>query len=62
MSADFLRLVGAVAGGRTSGRFSGLSSVSVDSAGPVAGHRRGAVSQERQCEALLGTDTEERGW
>ncbi|MFC5959280.1 hypothetical protein ACFP51_34135 [Streptomyces pratens] len=61
MSADFLRLVGVVAGGRTSGSRAGLSSVSVDSAGPVAGHRRGAVSQERRSEALLGTDTEGRG-
>ncbi|KOT34847.1 hypothetical protein ADK41_25670 [Streptomyces caelestis] len=60
MSAGFLRLVGAVAGGRTSGRFCGLPPVSVGSAGPVAGHRRNAVFQGRQCEALFGTDAE--GW
>jgi hypothetical protein len=59
MSAGFLRLVGAVAGGRTSGRFCGLSSVSVDSAAPLTGHRRSAVSQERQSTAH-GTNTERR--
>jgi hypothetical protein len=59
VSAGFLRLVGAVAGGRTSGRFCGLSSVPVDSAALLTRHRRGAVSQERQSTAH-GTDTERR--
>ncbi|MFE7034574.1 hypothetical protein ACFU9Y_30115 [Streptomyces sp. NPDC057621] len=61
MSASFLRRVDAVAGGRALGRGAVLSSGSVASAGPVAGHRRGAVSQERCFEALLGTGTKGRG-
>ncbi|WP_109036439.1 hypothetical protein [Streptomyces rubrogriseus] len=59
MSAAFLRLVGAVAGGRTSGRSAGMSSVSVNSAAPLTGPHRGAVSQERQSTAH-GTKTERR--
>jgi hypothetical protein len=61
VNANFLRLVRAVAGGRTSGCGAGLSSASVDSADPVTGHRRGAVSQEHHFEALLGTVAEGRG-
>ncbi|GHD35557.1 hypothetical protein GCM10010313_83010 [Streptomyces violarus] len=59
MSAGFLQLVGAVAGGRPSGRLCGLSAVSVDSAAPLTGHRRSAVSQERQSTAH-GTNAERR--
>ncbi|MFE3830210.1 hypothetical protein [Streptomyces sp. NPDC059092] len=56
MNADFLRRVDAVAGGHAAGRGAVRSSGSVDSAGPVAGHRRGTVHQERCFQALLGKE------
>jgi hypothetical protein len=60
VSAAFLRSVDARAGGRTRCRGAALSSVSVESACPVVGHRRGVASQEHHLEALLGADAE--GW
>jgi hypothetical protein len=62
VSIGFLRLAGAVAGGRTSGRGAGLSWVSVDLVGPVARRRRGAVYQECQVKALVGVDAEGQAW